>query len=91
MKASFRITDEGRAALSAIAAPDSMTHAQEVQSLMAKGMKISIAHGHCVWAFAPRKIAELTGTPYIAALPAAPDLTQYMALGGEVVQTVAAR
>lgn len=66
-----------------------MTHAQEVKALMQKGMKIVVARGHCVWAFAPRKIAQATGVPFIAAFPAAADLTGYMALGGEIVQATA--
>lgn len=64
-----------------------MTRAEEVKALMAKGMKITITGQWCVWAFAPRKLAELMGASFIAAIPAAADLTEYMALGGEVVHT----
>jgi hypothetical protein len=86
MKASFRITDEGRSALSAISKPETMAHAEEVKALMIKGMKIVITRGHAVWVFAPKAIALVCGAPYSAAFPAAEDLTQYMALGGEIVQ-----
>lgn len=87
MKASFRITEKGRAALAAIAKPEPMTRAEEVKALMAKGMKITVTRQWCVWAFAPRKLAEVCGAPFVAVLPAADDLTDYMELGGEVVQT----
>ncbi|SDH09571.1 hypothetical protein SAMN05216466_10782 [Paraburkholderia phenazinium] len=54
---------------------------------MAKGMKITVTGQWCVWAFAPRKLAEVCGTPFIAVMPAAADLPDYMASGGEIVQT----
>lgn len=66
-----------------------MTRAEEVKALTAKGMKIVMAQGHCVWAFAPRKIAELTGVPLIAVMPAQDDLEDYLALGAEVTHAVA--
>lgn len=88
----IRLSDEARAsvnaAVDAATKTPPMTRTEEVKALMAKGMKISIAHGHCVWALAPRKLAQACGVPFIAVLPAAPDLTDYMALGGEIVQTV---
>ncbi|VWB07248.1 hypothetical protein [Burkholderia lata] len=84
---SVRLSDEFRAALNAAvdAAKDvqPLTHAEEVKALMAKGMKICIMKGHAVWAFAPKPLA--CWAPFSAALPAAEDLTQYMALGGEIV------
>lgn len=90
MKA-FRLSDEARAAVNAAvgaAKQQPMTRAEEVGALMAKGMKITITGGqYCVWAFAPRKIAESMGAPFIAVLPAAPDLADYMATGGRVVTT----
>jgi hypothetical protein len=86
-----RLSDEARAAVNAAvdaAKAQPMTHAEEVKALMAKGMKITITDGqHCVWALAPRKIAESMGAPFIAVLPAAPDLASYMAHGGQVVTT----
>jgi hypothetical protein len=90
MKATFRITEEGRRMLAALDAPKQpMTRAEEVKALMAKGMKIVMSQGHCVWAFAPRKIAELTGVPFIAVMPAQDDLADYLALGAEVTHAVA--
>lgn len=88
MKA-IRLTDEARAAVNdafneATKAP-TMTRAEEVRALMGKGMKMVTAQGHVVWAHAPRKIAELTGAPYIAALPGLPDLAEYLAAGGKLV------
>lgn len=88
MKA-FRLSDEARAAVNAAfneatKAP-TMTHIEEVKALMAKGMKICIAKDHAVWAFTPRVIALSLGVPYCAALPAALDLADYVAAGGEVV------
>jgi hypothetical protein len=87
----LRLTTEARAAVdSAVkAATDkpAMTRAEEVKALMAKGMKVTITGQWCVWAFAPRKIAEALGTPFIAAFPAAADLPDYMKFGGEIVQT----
>jgi hypothetical protein len=85
----FRLSDEARAAVNAAVdaatkAP-AMTHAEEVRALMGKGMKVCIAQGHAVWAFVPRAIALSLGVPYCAALPAALDLADYMALGGDVV------
>jgi hypothetical protein len=84
-----RLSAEARDAVSAAvkAATDkpAMTHAEEVKALMAKGMKICVARGHAVWAFAPRKIAQALNVPYIAAIPAADDLQEYMAIGGEIV------
>lgn len=85
MKASFRITDEGRAALRVLGQSGSLTHAEEVKALMDKGLKIVIASGHAVWAHAPRKIAAACGASYIAALPAADDVAEYMGLAGEIV------
>jgi hypothetical protein len=64
---------------------ETMSRAEEVKALMAKGMKICIARGHAVWSFAPRKIALALNVPYIAALPAGSDLIDYMAAGGEFV------
>ena len=64
-----------------------MTRAEEVKALMAKGMKITATGRWCVWAFAPRKIAQALGVPFIAALPAAHDLVEYMAQGGQIVTT----
>jgi hypothetical protein len=90
MKATFRITEEGRRMLAEInASMTAMTRAEEVKALTAKGMKIVMAQGHCVWAFAPRKIAELTGVPLIAVMPAQDDLEDYLALGAEVTHAVA--
>jgi hypothetical protein len=90
MKATFRITEEGRRMLAALDANrPPMTRAEEIKTLMAKGMKIVMAQGHCVWAFAPRKIAELTGVPFIAVMPAQDDLEDYLALGAEVTHAVA--
>jgi hypothetical protein len=87
----FRLSDEARAAVDAAvdAAKQSkpMTRAEEVKALMAKGMKITVTGQWCVWAFAPRKIAQALGAPFIAAFPAAADLAEYMAQGGEVVTT----
>lgn len=84
---SVQLTDEFRAAVNAAvdAAKDvkPMTHAEEVKALMARGMKICITKGHAVWAFAPKPLAPWA--PFSAALPAAKDLTQYMALGGEII------
>jgi hypothetical protein len=89
MKA-FRLSDEARAAVNAAVEAATktppMTHAEEVKALMAKGMKIVVTRGYAVWAFVPRKIALALGAPYSAALPAALDLAEYMALGGEVVK-----
>lgn len=90
MKA-IRLSDGARSAVSAAVDAATkqpvMTHAEEVAALMAKGMQITIARGrYAVWSFAPRKIAQALGVPFIAALPAAKDLAQYMALGGEIVQ-----
>jgi hypothetical protein len=89
MKA-VRLSDEFRAAVNAAvdAAKDikPMTHAEEVKALMAKGMKIVVTRGYAVWAFVPRKTSLALGAPYSAALPAALDLAEYMALGGEVVR-----
>jgi hypothetical protein len=85
-----RLSDEARAAVnSALGATNTppMTRAEEVKALMEKGMKITVTGQWCVWAFAPRKLAQACGAPFIAALPAAADLPDYMALGGEVVQT----
>lgn len=90
-----RLSDEARAAVSdavvaAIKAPP-MTRAEEIKALMAKGMKITITGNQwCVWAFVPRKIAEACGAKYIAVIPAAADLHEYMAIGGEVVRTTPA-
>jgi hypothetical protein len=88
---SCRLSDEARAslgfALDAAANTPAMTHAEEVKALMAKDMKITVTGKWCVWAFAPRKIAQALGVPFIAALPAAADLAEYMALGGEIVET----
>lgn len=88
MKA-FRLSDDARAAVDfAVEAATSvkpMTRAEEVKALMAKGMKIAIARGHAVWAFVPTKIALAVGIPYIAALPAGPDMVDYMSAGGEFV------
>lgn len=64
-----------------------MTRAEEVKALMAKGMKITVTGQWCVWAFAPRKITQALGAPFIAAFPAAADLADYMKLGGKVIQT----
>jgi hypothetical protein len=90
MKA-FRLSDEARAAVNsavdAITSAPPMTRAEEVKALMAKGMKITVTGKWCVWAYAPRQLAQVCGVPFIAALPAAADLSDYMALGGEVVQT----
>jgi hypothetical protein len=83
-----RLSDEARAAVNAAmgtAKPQPMIRADEVKALMAKGMKIAATRGHFVWAFAPLKIALACRVPYIAALPAAADLVDYMALGGEIV------
>lgn len=92
MKA-VRLSDEARvavdAAVDAATKTPPMTRPEEVKALMAKGMKITVTGKWCVWAFAPRKIAQALGTPFIAALPAAADLPDYMAAGGEIVQTVA--
>lgn len=90
MKA-IRLSDEARATMNAAVdaatnAPP-MTRAEEVKALMTKGMKITITGQWCVWAFAPRKIAQALGAPFIAAFPAAADLAKYMAQGGEVVTT----
>ncbi|HEX7911784.1 MAG TPA: hypothetical protein VF534_27335 [Paraburkholderia sp.] len=91
MKA-FRLSGEARAAVnSAVDAATKtrpMTRADEVKALMGKGMKISMTQGHYCWAFAPRKIAEITGMPFLAVMPALPDLADYTALGGDVVNTV---
>jgi hypothetical protein len=85
------LSDEARAAVNAAvgAAKKSpgMTRAEEVQALMAKGMKIVAARQQYVWAFAPRKIAEAFGAPLVSAFPAASDLSDYMALGGHIVTT----
>lgn len=90
MKA-FRLSDEFRDAVDAVVDASvkspPMTRAEEVKALMAKGMKITITGQWCVWAFAPRKIAQALGVAFIAAFPAAADLPDYMALGGEIVQT----
>ena len=90
MKA-VRLSDEFRAAVDAAVDASAnvvpMTHPEEVKSLMAKGMKITVTDQWCVWAFAPRKIAEVLGAPFIAAFPAAADLSDYMSLGGHVVTT----
>ncbi|QGZ66277.1 hypothetical protein [Paraburkholderia acidisoli] len=83
MKASFRITEEGRKALRDLPQPAPMTHAEEVKALMAKGMKIIFTRGHAVWAFAPKALS--CWSPYSAAFPAAHDVSQYLALGGEIV------
>lgn len=91
---SVRLSDEARAAIDAAvdAATNTprMTRAEEVKALMAKGLKIVVAQGHAVWAFAPRPIAALCGAPYSAAFPAAEDLAEYGALGGELIQASAA-
>jgi len=62
---SVRLSDELRSsvasAVDAATNTSPMAHDEEVRSLMAKGMKIAIARGHCVWAFAPRKIAQVAG------------------------------
>lgn len=88
---SVRLSDEARAAMDAAVSVATnaprMTHAEEVMALMAKGMKITVTGKWCVWSFAPRKIAQALGAPFIAIMPAAADLAQYMALGGEVVTT----
>lgn len=87
MKA-FRLSDESRAIVdSAVAQSKPMTRVEEVKALMEKGMKITITGQWCVWAFAPRRIAEAVGIPFIAAFPAAADLPDYMSLGGQVVTT----
>jgi hypothetical protein len=90
MKA-IRLSDEFRtavdAAVDAATKAPAMTHAEEVKALMAKGMKITVTGQWCTWAFAPRKIAQITGAPFISALPAAADLAEYMKLGGEIVTT----
>lgn len=90
MKA-VQLSDEARAAVNAAvdaaANKPAMTRAEEVKALMAKGMKITVTGKWCVWSFAPRKITQALGAPFIAAFPAAADLPDYMALGGEVVQT----
>jgi hypothetical protein len=92
MKA-FCLADEARAAVDAAVdaatKTPTMTRAEEVKSLMAKGMKITVTGKWCVWAFAPRKIAQALGAPFIAAFPAAADLPDYMAAGGVIVQAVA--
>jgi hypothetical protein len=84
-----RFTDQARAtvdaAVRAATKTAPMTHAEEVKALMAKSMKICITRGYAVWAFAPKATALVCGAPYSAAFPAAEDLTQYMALGGEIV------
>lgn len=86
-----RLSDEARAAvnvaLGAAVNTQTMSRAEEVRALMAKGMKIAITGQWCTWAFAPRKIAQALGAPFVAAFPAAADLPDYMALGGEIVQT----
>jgi len=90
MKA-IRLSDEFRAAVdaavdaSANAVP--MSRTEEVRALMAKGMKITVTGKWCTWAFAPRKIAQALGAPFISVLPAAADLGEYMKLGGEIVTT----
>jgi hypothetical protein len=84
MKA-IRLTEEARAAVDAATSIAPMTHIEEVRSLMSKGMKICISRGHAVWSHAPRQIALAQNMPYIAALPAALDLADYIALGGQVI------
>lgn len=90
MKA-FRLSDEARSAVNtavdAVIRTPTMTRAEEVKSLIAKGMKITVTGQRCVWAFSPRKIAQTLGAPFIAAFPAAADLADYMALGGEIITT----
>lgn len=90
MKA-VRLSDEARAAVEAavdaVTNKPAMTRTEEVKALIAKGMKITVTGRWCVWAFAPRKIAQAIGVSFIAAFPAAADLADYMALGGEVVTT----
>jgi hypothetical protein len=90
MKA-LRLSDEARAAVDAAVdaatKTPTMTRAEEVKALMAKGMKITVTGQWCVWAFAPRKIAQALGAPFIAAFPAAADLADYMKLGGEIITT----
>jgi hypothetical protein len=90
MKA-LRLSDEARVAVkdAVAAATESprLTHAEEVKALMAKGMKITVTGKWCVWALSPRKIAQALGVPFIAALPAAHDLAEYMAQGGQIVTT----
>lgn len=91
MKA-FRLSDAARAAVTAAVDASTkqrpMTRSEEVRALMDKGMKIAIGNGNCAWVFAPRKLAEVTGSPLIAALPATPDVADYLALGGKIIEAV---